>query len=270
VKLMKADDVKTWTVFLNVMFFKTIERCFKQDAWVVVLGFDDYTYVPTSKTITLVNRNKQVPTLWFDEGDHLPALMPEDWSSAMSNRNFKVKVIHKIMFETSAWFLDKLQQDPVWRARTLVLDFQLRPQVLFAGGPANKDEPPPTAGPDAADYLGGTRVGSELDTSLPPPYIPVWKGRGECDIKAFFWIPFSRRLLVVSTDCDYIQLSMLQMLQDQRAQAMTASPAPCEIFLFRMRTKSALDEEPSAKPVHCPRHRRARHAGGFAETESAL
>jgi hypothetical protein len=239
VKLMKADDVKTWTVFLNVMFFKTIERCFKQGARVVVLGFDDYTYVPTSKTMTQVKRNKQVPTLRFDEGDHLPAFMPEDWSSAMRNRTFKVKVIHKIMLETRAWFLDKLRQDPVWRARTLVLDFQRRPQVLFAGAP--------TAGPGAADDLGGARGGAELDASLPPPDSPVWKGRGECDIKAFFWMRFSRRLLVVSTDGDYIPLSMLQMLQDQRAQATAASPAPCEIFLFRMRTKSASDEAPSAK-----------------------
>ena len=77
VKLMKADDVKTWTVFLNVMFFKTIERCFKHGARVVVLGFDDYTYVPTSKTMTQVKRNKQVPALKFDEIDHLPAYMPE-------------------------------------------------------------------------------------------------------------------------------------------------------------------------------------------------
>jgi hypothetical protein len=59
---------------------------------VVVLGFDDYTYVPTSKTMTQVKRNKQVPAMKFAEGDSLPAYMPNDWGAAMRNRTFKVKV----------------------------------------------------------------------------------------------------------------------------------------------------------------------------------
>ena len=238
VKLMKADDVKTWTVFLNVMFFKTIERCFAHGTRVVVLGFDDYTYVPTSKTMTQVKRNKQVPTLRFDEAEHLPACMPEDWSSAMRNRTFKVKVIRKILLETRAWFLDKLRQDPAWRARTLVLDFHHRPEVLFAG--SARGGPP-------AEAAGGSGGGAELEACLPPSDSAVWRGRGECDIKAFFWMRFSRRLLVVSTDGDYIPLSMLQMLRDRRAQATAASPEPCEVLLFRMRTKSASDDAPAAK-----------------------
>ena len=245
VKLMKADDVKTWTVFLNVMFFKTIERCFKHGARVVVLGFDDYTYVPTSKTMTQVKRNKQVPALKFDEIDHLPAYMPDDWGSAMRNRTFKVKVIHKVLVETRAWFLDKLRQDHSWRTRTLVLDFQNRPQVLFAGGA--REKAPAASGVVGGDFLSGSGGGADLDACLPPTESAVWRGRGECDIKAFFWMRYSRRLLVVSTDGDYIPLSMLQMLRDQGRQAMAESQTPCEIFIFRMHTKSAAEAVPDAK-----------------------
>lgn len=236
VKLMKADEVKTWAVFLHVMFFKTLERCFSHGARVVVLGFDDYTYVPTSKTMTQVKRNKQVPAMKFAEGDSLPAYMPDDWGAAMRNRTFKVKVIHKILLETRAWFLDKQRQDAAWRARTLVLDYQGRPEVLFSPPPA-APAPAETAAPAEA-----AAAGAALDARLPPPESAVWRGRGECDIKAFFWMQCSRRLLVVSTDGDYIPLSMLQML---RAQG--APDPPCEVFVFRMLTRSGADDAPTAK-----------------------
>ena len=158
VKLMKADEIKTWAVFLNVMFFKTLERCFNHGARVVVLGFDDYTYVPTSKTMTQVKRNKQVPAMKFGEGDSLPAYMPDDWGAAMRNRTFKVKVIHKILLETRAWFLDKQRKDAAWRARTLVLDFQRRPEVLFSPAPAA-----PVAAPAAAPPCALKRKRGEED-----------------------------------------------------------------------------------------------------------
>lgn len=245
VKLMKADDVKTWPVFLNVMFFKTIERCFKHGAGVVVLGFDDYTFVPKSKTMTQVKRNKTVPDLKFSDTDHLPAYMPEDWGSAMRNRTFKVKVIHKILTETRKWFLEKIRVDHAWHTRTLVLDFQKRPLVLFAGGPAVKRE---TGGDvHATEAHCGIRSGADLDACLPSTDSVSWRGRGECDVKAFFWMRYSRRLLVVSTDGDFVPLSMLQMLRKQQAQTLTPASTTCDVFLFRLRTKSESTEEPSAK-----------------------
>jgi hypothetical protein len=245
VKLMKTDDVKTWTVFLNVMFFKTIERCFDHGAGVVVLGFDDYTYVPKSKTMTQVKRNKTVPDLKFSDADHLPAYMPEDWGAAMRNRTFKVKVIHKILTETRKWFLEKIRLDRSWHTRTLVLDFQKRPLVLFAGGPAVTRE---TGGDvDTTEVHCGIRRGADLDACLPPIDSGSWRGRGECDVKAFFWMRYSRRLLVVSTDGDFVPLSMLQMLRKQQAQTHAPASTTCDVFLFRLRTKSESTEEPSVK-----------------------
>jgi len=245
VKLMKADDVKTWTVFLNVMFFKTIERCFNHGARVVVLGFDDYTYVPKSKTMTQVKRNKTVPVLKFGETDHLPAYMPDDWGSAMRNRTFKVKVIHKILHETNKWFLEQVRRDPSWHARTLVLDFQKRPLVLFAGGPAIRREA--AGGGLHTEFQGGVSSGAELDACLPPADSVSWQGRGECDVKAFFWMQYSRRLLLVSTDGDFVPLAMLQMIRKQEAQNLDAAQKTCEVFLFRLRTKPDGAEEQSGK-----------------------
>ena len=233
VKLMKADDVKTWTDFLNVMFFKTIERCFRQGARVVVLGFDDYTYVPKSKTMTQVKRNKTVPVLKFDDTDHLPAYMPDDWGSAMRNRTFKTKVVHKVLHETNKWFLEQVRRDPSWHTNTLVLDFQKRPLVLFAARPALKGE----------GEEDGTICGAELEAHLPAADSESWKGRGECDVKAFFWMQYSRRLLVVSTDGDFIPLSMLQMVRQQQDAAQTV----CQVFLFRLCTKLDGAEAQSAK-----------------------
>ncbi len=46
----------------------------------------------------------------------------------------------------------------------------------------------------------------------------------------------------MSTDGDYIPLSMLQMLRPQGAP-----DPPCEVFVFRMLTRSGADDAPTAK-----------------------
>lgn len=232
VKLMKADDIKTWTVFLNVMFFKTIERCFKHGARVVVLGFDDYTYVPKSKTMTQAKRNKKVPDMKFSEKDKLPAIMPDDWGAAMRNRTFKVKVIQKILAETKTWFLEKIRMDHSWSSNTLILDFAGRPTVLFSEASTADREPA---------FARGCMRGVDFQACLPAADSAAWRGRGECDVKAFFWMAYSRRLLLVSTDGDFVPLAMLQMLRVNRKDEN------CDVFLFRLRTKSEDAEEPTAK-----------------------
>ncbi len=59
VKLMKAAHIDTWGVFFAVQFFKTIENGFALGTSKVVLAFDNYKYVPASKTMTQVKRAKQ-------------------------------------------------------------------------------------------------------------------------------------------------------------------------------------------------------------------
>lgn len=191
----------------------------------MVLGFDDYTYVPKSKTMTQAKRNKKVPDVKFSEKDKLPANMPEDWEAAMRNRTFKVKVIQRILAEMKTRVLEKIRN-------TLILDFANRPTVLFSGASTADREPALTRG-----FMRGI----DFEACLPPVDNAAWRGRGECDVKVFFWMTYSRHLLLVSTDGDFVPLAMLQMLLSNRTDAN------CDVFLFRLRTKSEDTEELNAK-----------------------
>jgi hypothetical protein len=59
VKLMKAAHVDSWGLFFAIQFFKTIENCFALGASTVILRFDDYRHVPSSKNMTQVKRSEQ-------------------------------------------------------------------------------------------------------------------------------------------------------------------------------------------------------------------
>ena len=233
VKLMKPNMVESWEVFFAVQFFKTVSNCFAMGADTVVLGFDDYRHVPASKTMTQAKRAKQKVNYDFAQTSALPSRMPEDWGSAMANRTFKVKVIVKVLEVTQKWFEERLATDPAYRDRKLVLDYEGVPKILrFAANPSSSVE----------EYIKQhewTPTGGTV-------------GRGECDIKAFRWLPVSRCLCIVSTDGDYLPLSLLQA--EAKSSPCGSRPETCEVLLFRMTTqpqqsasKRKLDPEGSAK-----------------------
>ena len=184
VKLMKSNAIVAWSVFVQVQFQSTIRKSFATGADVVVLAFDDYTYVPRSKSMTQHKRNKVQPAMDFCEEDELPAYMPSDWMSAMRNRTFKVKVIKKVILDVKAWFASMASSDAVWAERTLVIDFHDMPDVL---GKSLAEERVPVYAKNA-DFVG----------------------RGECDIKAYSWMPVSSCMLIDSIDGDYLPLTLLQ------------------------------------------------------------
>jgi hypothetical protein len=208
VKLMKADAVDTWPLFFSIQFFKTIEKCFGMGALTVVLGFDDYEHVPVSKAMTQAKRAKQKVNYEFAQSSCLPAKLPDDWGSAMANRTFKVKVVCKVLEVTRTWFENKLKQDPRYADFTLILDYRGVPSVLRAPG----------AHPIRSFV-------EDRDWSTPELTI----GRGECDIKAFTWMPIAKCLCVVSVDGDYLPLALLQTMRD----------SACEVLLYRMVTRAA-------------------------------
>ena len=72
VKLMKAAQVDSWGLFFTIQFFKTIENSFALGAHTVVLGFDDYTHVPSSKNMTQVKRSNQKIVMEFVQSSSLP------------------------------------------------------------------------------------------------------------------------------------------------------------------------------------------------------
>lgn len=185
VKLMKSNAITTWNLFMRVQFQSTIRKSFETGADVVVLGFDDYTYVPRSKTMTQQKRNKVQPVMEFNEEDDLPKYMPVEWMSAMRNRTFKVKVIKRVIMDVKSWFADMVSSQPAgWAGRTLVIDFHDMPDV----------------------------VGRPLAEDRVPEYVKTetFAGRGECDIKAYSWMPVSKCILLDSIDGDYLPLTLLQ------------------------------------------------------------
>ena len=235
VKLMKAAQVDTWSVFFAVQFFKTIENGFALGASTVVLGFDDYKHVPQSKTMTQVKRAKHKIVFPFAQTACLPSKMPEDWAGAMANRSFKVKVISKVLEATAAWFQKKLSTDASYKERNLVLDYAGVPQLLCldtALGPPNK----------IANFISTFDWAPMQDTV----------GRGECDIKAFVWLHVSSCLCIVSTDGDYLPLALLQTCDSST-----------DVLLFRMTTQIAdlasqkrkfgQQQEADCKPAHSRR-----------------
>lgn len=243
VKLMKPDSVQQWNVFIHIQFKKTVENLFKLGAQVVVMGFDNYKYVPVSKTMTQVKRNKYVPVLKFDNVDELPPIMPADWGGAMRNRAFKVKVIQKVVFELKQWFLNLLRTDEAWKSKILIIDANHTPELLhFARVQSTldmyaekhdqddvmsdqnntKDDVKNNAQNDVQnDVEESVQVNANLlEQAIRAENDLTWIGRGECDIKAFYWLKYSNRMLVVSTDGDFLPIAMLQ-LQKMHLQADT-------------------------------------------------
>jgi hypothetical protein len=221
VKLMKADAVTSWDLFFSIQFYKTIERAFGLGASTVVLGFDDYEHVPTSKAMTQAKRAKQRVDYEFAHTSALPSRPPDDWGSAMANRTFKVKVVSRVLDVTRAWFEHKLKTDAKFANWTLVLDHRGVPDVVHA--------------PDACRGCSVRRYVDERDWSAGADCV----GRGECDIKAYSWLPLASCLCIMSVDGDYLPLSLLQCAAGER-----------DVLLYRMVTQlSSCGKRKCAEPA---------------------
>jgi|TARA_B100001094_G_scaffold330950_2_gene397628 hypothetical protein len=175
INLMKADYIKTWSMFFEYQFLRKVENAFTCGARIVVLAFDNYKHVPTAKAMTQLKRCRQVPAMKFSDDDHLPSVLPENWAGAMRNRTFKTKVAAFITQNFRIKFQDE-------KIRTLIIDFS-----------------------DEVEVLGAS-------CDLPPLLkTPELIKRGECDIKAFAYLSNQGPLLIESTDGDFIPLALLQM-----------------------------------------------------------
>ena len=205
VKLMKADAIDSWPLFFRIQFFRTIEKSFALGAHTVVLGFDNYDHVPSAKAMTQAKRCKHKVNYECAQSSCLPAKIPEDWGSAMANRTFKVKVVCKVLEATTAWFEQKLKEDPLYANLSLVLDHRGVPSVLGSSSLVR-------------DFVH-SREWSTTEHTV---------GRGECDIKAYTWQHMAQCLCIVSVDGDYLPLSLLQTLE----------PNSCDVLLYRMLTRT--------------------------------
>jgi len=201
IKLMKGDYVTTWDAFVQCQFVNTIESAFALGADVVVMGFDDYAYVPRSKNMTQSKRNRSVPDVDFAEADELPPRPPAEWMAAMRNRTFKVKVIKFVLLRLKQHFRPE-------QRRSVVLDFHGVPEVV--------------CGPYKLPALFAAHCDA---ASLR---------RGECDIKGPDYLPHRGALLLESTDGDFIPIALIQLERQRRESQTTAN-----IFVRRIKVKTA-------------------------------
>jgi hypothetical protein len=181
IKLMKSDAIRTWEGFLKCQFLATIDHAFATGASTVVLGFDDYEFVPTAKSMTQRKRMSSVAAIEFNLEQELPACIPDCWPAAIKNRAFKSQVVGFVLRNLRARFRDEA-------ARTLILDYRGAPEVL------GKAVVLPRVFYDEA---GAVR------TDLR---------RGECDVKAWAWAELGP-LQIQSTDGDFVPIGLLQLAQ---------------------------------------------------------
>jgi len=176
IKLMKAEWIDTWELFLQRQIFDTIDRAFELNASVVVLGFDDYTHVPLCKSMTQRARNVKQAVFTWNEANPLPQKPPDDWAACMRCRPFKCMVIGMLVRNVSRIYKN--------HDKTVIIDWMGAPVVL------------------------GRAL--ELDgRALPAAVLDPLARRGECDIKALAWSTFGA-LVVQSTDGDFVPLALLQ------------------------------------------------------------
>lgn len=174
IKLMCGAYIRTWKQYFMTQFVGSIENAFTTGAEVVVMGFDDYTFVPAAKNMTQLSRMRSVPVMTCNEHDELPKTIPDNWSECIKNRSFKMKVIKFVIRNMHRHFADETN-------RTIIIDWQGAPDVI------GKKVTMPTVF-ESGDNLK----------------------RGECDIKAFAWMEMGPTLLI-STDGDYVPLALAQI-----------------------------------------------------------
>ena len=123
IKLMCGAHIASWFQFFTAQFVSTIDQGFAAGAEVVVLGFDDYAFVPSAKNMTQAKRVKFIPTVEFGEHEELPQEFPDNWMDSIKNRAFKAKVIAFIVCNVRRHYA-------LETARTVVIDWRGPPEVI--------------------------------------------------------------------------------------------------------------------------------------------
>jgi hypothetical protein len=194
--LMAGAQTRKWNDLVNYNFCTAVNRFFRIGARVVVLAFDDYTYVPVAKSITQANRSKNKAVFEFNERQHLETMMPSDYNDRLSNRLYKRRVIDLIV-ETIA---DKLN---LKLGQTLIIDYVDCP-VSFKIDSATK------------------LLVHEYITDMPP--------QGECDIKFTRWGERYGDMVAHSVDGDFIPISLMECEKQIRDSSLPGF----RIALYRM------------------------------------
>ena len=201
IKLPKAESVTTWQELVHRNFVWPVRRWFATGAKHVVLAFDDYAHVPTSKGMTQCKRRRHIPPKVIHAHESLPPTIPPDYMELIMNRVFKTKVIDLVVE-----FLPRLLD--LAPHQTLIVDWNTNALIFRSGC----TEP-------------------EQDPSLPP--------LGECDCKATRYTRFGN-LLIDTTDGDYIPISLMHLEKQMRDTPDAPAPGNIVIYRMQCRVGGAL------------------------------
>lgn len=186
IQLMKSKNVVSWDQFVLYQFVMPLKKIFlERKAEIAVLAFDNYEYVPKAKGMTQAKRSKQLPPFEFHEREQLPVVIPEYWDRAIRSRAFKKRVIQLVLERLPSMMR-------LTESQTLIIDYDGPPTMY--GGPQKL-------------------IGQEMQG-----FDPI----GESDLKFFRYADLFESLLVVSTDSDYIPITMIRL--EQRAQNRVKQP----------------------------------------------
>ena len=170
--------LQSWERFVQYLFVKPIHALFAQGCPRVVLCFDCYAHVPVYKSITQQRRCSRMQEIkTFQAHWDLPSCIPSDPMPYLMNRNFKLKVIDRVLeLLPTMVTLDRHQ--------TLMVDYKTVVEYTAA------DQWIPRAVPDL---------------------VPL----GESDIKFCRYVTQYGNAAVHAIDGDYIAIALLYYAEHQ-------------------------------------------------------
>lgn len=174
--MMAGKHITKWDDLIRYNFCFPVKRFFKLGCETVVLAFDDYKYVPPSKSITQCNRAKNKAPFEFNDRQHLETVMPSNYNDRLANRVYKRKVIDLIA-ET---IVDHLQ---LAAGQKLIIDYTECPVVFYID-------------------ICSKKVAHKFITNVPPC--------GECDIKFTRWGRMFGDIIAHSVDGDFIPIALME------------------------------------------------------------
>lgn len=209
IRLMQSPPMQpqTWDQYIFNRFVRYYEG-FLRNSNILVIAFDNYTYVPMAKAMTQANRRKQFAPIEFHESSPLPCMVPENecWMQYMANRTFKTKVIEMITMRLPKILLQKHPEC------TIIVDHDIPVQYKILP-----------------------------DQSIIMEVIHEFPALGEADVKFTRWADRFGRLIVDSIDGDSVPIALMH-----HEKKLNQQLCPPKIAIYRYKIRTEEDKAPTS------------------------
>jgi hypothetical protein len=202
-------DFQEWNDLVTRNFFFAVRRYFEPAADsvgnrvngvdVVVLGFDDYRYVSSAKSITQANRSKKAAEFHFDDRQLLEPRVPADYNERLRNRAYKRAVIDYIINSLPGML-------NLNGGRSLIIDYVDCPVRFFLNQDTGKLD---------KEYM-----------QLPP--------MGENDVKFTRFCALYGDCVAHSVDGDYIPIALMEHERQLSLASDGVARVPSKIAIYRL------------------------------------